>query len=460
MKRKHLFFGLLVLLLSFGAKPSIAQQTGDETTKIIIIKKSVDEDGVESIEKTIIENDGSSQISIPNQDGSDEPFLINIEDDNGNKTIHISSDSKLQGACTEVGVTALKECLDKLKLTKTKMDNLIREISSSPKPALGVVLIEVKEDNSKQQAILIEEVIDGSAAAEAGLNKGDLLISIDGKGLQSIYEVIDIIGSKEVGSEVSITYLRNGVQQQTTATLKAGSRKKSSCHTLPNEEEFWGANFEEYLKDLDFSLPIAETDPCKVFIGVFTNSGTANIGKGVLVKRVIKDTPASNAGLQAGDIILAIDDAQVNNHKELLTERNKYAPGDHFSIRYLRNGIEHKVDAQFKKCDDAATSEQATAKEQPRLHSSSNDLDVDLQAYPNPTKASVNIRFQGEKVPTVVSLRDARGREIFREEIKDFDGNYERKVNLKDAAAGSVFITIQQGNKTLTEKVLYIPDRA
>ncbi|SDL70721.1 serine protease Do [Modicisalibacter muralis] len=60
--------------------------------------------------------------------------------------------------------------------------------------------------------------------------------------------------------------------------------------------------------------------------------------RGSLIAEVAPDSPASKAGLQAGDIILAVDDKKVDEFSTLPRLIGRLAPGDEVELKVLRNG--------------------------------------------------------------------------------------------------------------------------
>jgi len=68
----------------------------------------------------------------------------------------------------------------------------------------------------------VGEVVDGSAAQQAGIQAGDVITKIDGKKVDSAADVGDIIGKLAPGDRVRITVQRDGKEKTLTATL--GSR--------------------------------------------------------------------------------------------------------------------------------------------------------------------------------------------------------------------------------------------
>lgn len=474
MKKFHMLLPLLAILLSSWSNPTIAQEATDQN-RVIIIKKSIDENGVETIEKTIKEGSNVDVFTWSNQNGEEMSFDLNdiekdiqirINGDNGEESFSWSSDdSNLEG---------LKERLKELDSRMNNENgnlylnfnenNVFNSCHDKNKPFLGVVMEEsVQNENgvetiegSSAQGVTIQDVVKGSAAAAAGLQPSDIITAIDGQSTTRISNVSKAIKAKKVGDEITISYIRNGNSMQTTATLK---------NKIYNKQRSIRSNRRHFDVDVNRTYSY-KVDPCKVFIGVYT--GTGHDSRGLRVSGVIEDTPAFDAGLIKGDRILALDGVQVTSHNELLAERNKHSQGDEFTITYVRDGQTNTVDAKFKECKEEKIVEpqveeeikENIEEEAIERNRTNNMLDINLKAFPNPTSSSVNVRFVGERTPTVVTATDIKGKEIYREELNNFDGLYNKKINLSGAASGAVIITVRQGNKISSEKVLYTPDRA
>lgn len=70
--------------------------------------------------------------------------------------------------------------------------------------------------------------------------------------------------------------------------------------------------------------------------------------RGVLVKKVIADTPAARASLQAGDIILRYGDREVLDEHQLRTLVATTAPGEVVEIEYFRRGHNYKAEVKVE----------------------------------------------------------------------------------------------------------------
>lgn len=76
------------------------------------------------------------------------------------------------------------------------------------------------QDFGTMEGIYIDKVVEDGAAADAGLQEGDVLTHIDGQKVKQFGELQAIIAQKRPGDKVKITYLRNKKEKTTTLTLK------------------------------------------------------------------------------------------------------------------------------------------------------------------------------------------------------------------------------------------------
>jgi serine protease Do len=65
------------------------------------------------------------------------------------------------------------------------------------------------------------------------------------------------------------------------------------------------------------------------------------IDRGVLVTRIAEGSPAENAGMGEGDIILEVDNAETAGIEDLVKEIHKRKPGDTVKVYAIRNRREH-----------------------------------------------------------------------------------------------------------------------
>ena len=126
----------------------------------------------------------------------------------------VRSDSNPVGQSSGIGFACttekILEILDDLKAGK---------IVTAPKmPFLG---IKFEMSYDKNDGILVGEVIAGSAAQEAGLQEGDLIVEFDGNPVRTPRDLVRLIQTKKVGDKVTFKIKRNGTEMVLKATLKA-----------------------------------------------------------------------------------------------------------------------------------------------------------------------------------------------------------------------------------------------
>lgn len=75
-------------------------------------------------------------------------------------------------------------------------------------------------DLGTNDGIYVAKIVDDSAAADAGLEEGDVIIAIDGQKVTKMAELQETLATKRPGDKVNITYLRKKSKKSTVVTLK------------------------------------------------------------------------------------------------------------------------------------------------------------------------------------------------------------------------------------------------
>ncbi len=218
---------------------------------------------------------------------------------------------------------------------------------------LGVGIAKYKD--SKDDAIhgvLVTEVYEDSPAEKAGLEDGDVIIEFAGKSHKSVDHLVDAVRSHEPGDEVLIKVLRDGKEK--TFTVELGERKDEFVwfgdddFTL-NLKGFEGLEALKHLEKLEGLEDIyISTDwgGRRGKLGVYVEDLSEGLAeyfnvpdaKGVLIKDVVEDSAAEEAGIKAGDVIVKIGDMDVGNSDELVKAISKMEPGVKTPIVAIRKG--------------------------------------------------------------------------------------------------------------------------
>ncbi len=166
--------------------------------------------------------------------------------------------------------------------------NQIVEYGEVRRGVLGVVGRSINSDIAKAmdlettQGGFIQEVVPGSAADEAGIKAGDVIIKVNGKTVKSFNELRGKIGSIGAGKKVKITVIRDGDEETFNVKLKQAETVDIEAKVIHPALD--GADLE--------------------------NNGD---GKGVKVNEVKPRSPAAMIGLKPGDIIMGINRQPISN---------------------------------------------------------------------------------------------------------------------------------------------------
>ena len=207
---------------------------------------------------------------------------------------------------------------------------------------------------------IVNEVLGDSPADEAGINDGDVIISFDGQKVWDQDDLLDFIEDKKAGESVALELIRNG--KSVTVNVELGKRPRSSRLFSSNRSR-------KYNQKGNFRF--APRSDSKVYQFGFSSGGYVGVSltplseqladyfgvkgnKGVLITEVTEDSPAKEAGLKAGDVIIAIGDEEISDYsdvKEIVGESDK---GDKLTFTILRNKRQQKIEVEVGESEDGS----------------------------------------------------------------------------------------------------------
>lgn len=111
-----------------------------------------------------------------------------------------------------------------LRSMSSTNSNTSSNFAANQRLRLGVGL------NDSDQGLQITQVANGSAAAQAGLQPGDVVVSANGNEITSSSQLADMVRNADPNSQLDMTVMRDGQKQNLTATLaaKQGNRYSAS----------------------------------------------------------------------------------------------------------------------------------------------------------------------------------------------------------------------------------------
>jgi len=218
---------------------------------------------------------------------------------------------------------------------------------------LGVELGEVTAETvqrlklREERGALINSVTDGSGAAQAGLQKNDVIVKWDGEPIESARELSRQIRETPAGRTVRLGVIRDG--REIEVSVKLGER--ASLITRPRVARPVVAR-----PRIRPQVQLAPRARVRGRLGVELQSMTAQLAEyfglskrtGALVVFVFADSPAAKAGLKAGDVILSAGGETVESPMDLrrvLTGK----PEGVIDFKIIRDKREQTVTVQVEK---------------------------------------------------------------------------------------------------------------
>jgi len=163
---------------------------------------------------------------------------------------------------------------------------------------------------------LVAEPQEGSPAIEAGIQSGDVIVTVNGDEIRDSRELARTIGAMAPGAKVTLGIIRKGDEKTVALTLG----------TLPGQKELTKAKREKVedsanvqLSDLGLTLAAADS--------------VAGAGKdGVVITNVDAGSPGAERGLKAGEVILEVGGKSVATPGEVKSALKDAGKGGKASV--------------------------------------------------------------------------------------------------------------------------------
>jgi len=230
-------------------------------------------------------------------------------------------------------------------------------------PWLGVMTQSLDEGlreglDYEGEGVLISQVVSNSPASRAGIRKGDILLSVNSRRVESPKALTELIRSAKVGQSMKISLLRNGERRSVGAELAE----------RPDNVGMTDSELDD-LRDLPRKMARMEKDmhrhpgtysytfrgPSRGRLGVRVESLNDDLGsyfdapndQGVLIVEVVDDSPAEKAGLKAGDVITDVGGHKISDYDDLVEALRDQDEGN-VSITVMRKGNRRTVQAELE----------------------------------------------------------------------------------------------------------------
>jgi serine protease Do len=199
-----------------------------------------------------------------------------------------------------------------IKMAQAIADQLI-ETGKITRGYIGIVIQDLTPELAKsmdlerQEGILVADVADASPAAKAGLERGDVIVGLNGKPVKKIGSFRNKVALTAPGTEIKLTVVRDGDRKSITVTLGE----------LEPQETAAGGRQESANEKLGFTVHNLTPDLAER-LGYEDESG-------VVITQVARGSEAARKGLVPGTLILQVNRTEVANVQEFNARIRKAA---------------------------------------------------------------------------------------------------------------------------------------
>jgi len=193
---------------------------------------------------------------------------------------------------------------------------------------LGVYLADLTPEIAEgfgikgQSGVIIQNVMDDSPAARAGLKRNDVVVEFDGQPVTELQKFRLKVADTPAGRKVPVTVLRDGKRMNFEVTLSSrettlASTDQAPGNSTPREENVAGLDVRPLTPD--------EREASKV-------------QSGVVVTGVSPGSPAEDAGIESGDIVEEVGGKAVTSAADFAKMLNRAKTDRKHAVLLVNNG--------------------------------------------------------------------------------------------------------------------------
>ncbi len=213
------------------------------------------------------------------------------------------------------------------QIVKPTVDGLIRD-GKVEHGYMGVGITDVTPENAKffevtdNVGALVTQIEPDSPGAKAGLRVGDVVKQFNGKTVSDAGELQVEVGQRKPGTTIHLQILRDGKDVSIPVTLAdiAHRQEEVSEKTGEHGKARWGLGLADLTPDSREQIQ------------------APNDVKGAVIEQVQPGSPAEDAGLQPGDVILEVNRHKVQSAADVKQDLEKVPAGQNTRLLIWSNG--------------------------------------------------------------------------------------------------------------------------
>ena len=162
---------------------------------------------------------------------------------------------------------------------------------------------------SSTRGALVNEITKGSPADQAELQRGDVILSYDGRQIDELNDLPRLVAATPVDKSVNVTIFRDGKER--TVKITIGKLAEGEQEVASGDRE----------RDVSAGITAANLTP--ELVKRFSLEGNA----GILITKIAPESPAAKANLRVGDLLVEADGKTINSVEEFEKTVSKMPAG-------------------------------------------------------------------------------------------------------------------------------------
>lgn len=167
---------------------------------------------------------------------------------------------------------------------------------------IGVVIREMTADLAKEKGIdeirgvYVEGLAENGAAADAGIEEGDVILSVDGADVNTTAQLLEVVGQHSPGDVVNVTVMREERIKDYRVELR---NERGETAIIEKEEDLYSSNLGATFE------PVSQEEMQR--LGINNGMKVTRVNEGML----------KNGGVKEGFIILSINNIPIQNADDI-----------------------------------------------------------------------------------------------------------------------------------------------
>ena len=252
--------------------------------------------------------------------------LVNIRGELvGINTAIFSKTGGYQGIGFAVPSNMVKAVMEQLinsgKVTRGWIGITIQELTQELAQQFGL-----KYSEGELAGVLVSDVTRDGPAQKAGIMRGDIILEYNGKRLQDVGQLRNVVAQSKVGSQAQVKILRRDKEMTLTATVVELPADGAEAKTGPVQGRESYENALAGMRVMDLSSTVAK------------QLGVESEAKGVVIVSIESGAPSEEANLRRGDVINEINRQRITNLNDFNKIVARIKPGDNVLLFVNRGG--------------------------------------------------------------------------------------------------------------------------